>query len=113
MLGDNNALLVDDWRGSLIPSPCPLPWRCMQIQQNRTERVVMYSYLVNGRLVSSPIMIKLQQLLAGLSGNAGAALIALDSDCRDNCISTLVALPEQASGLLNDLLGQLGNGASR
>jgi EpsI family protein len=113
LLGENNTLLVDGWHGNLIPSPCPLPWRCMQIQQNRTERVMMYSYLVNGRLVSSPVMIKLQQLLAGLSGNAGAALIALDSDCRDNCISTLVALPEQASGLLNDLLGQLGNGASR
>ena len=112
LLDDNNTLFVDDWRGSLMPSPCPLPWRCMQIQRNQDDRVLLYSYLVNGRLVSSPVMIKLQQLLAGLSGNAGAALIALDSDCRDNCINTLVALPEQASGLLNDLLGQLGNGAS-
>ena len=73
---------------------------------------MMYSYMVNGRLVSSPVMIKLQQLLAGLSGRSGAALIALDSDCRENCISTLATLPEQADDLLDDLLGQISNGAS-
>ncbi len=112
LLADDNALLVNGWTGSLIPGPCPLPWRCMQIQHNQTERVMMYSYMVNGRLVSSPVMIKLQQLLAGLSGRSGAALIALDSDCRENCISTLATLPEQADDLLDDLLGQISNGAS-
>ncbi|HEY9034468.1 MAG TPA: EpsI family protein [Pseudomonadales bacterium] len=112
LLAADNALLVNGWTGIQVPSPCPLPWRCMQIRNGRSERVVMYSYLVNGRLVSSPVMVKLQQLLAGLSGRSGAALIALDSDCNDSCIGSLVALPEQAGSLLNDLLGQLGNGAS-
>lgn len=112
LLAKDNALLTNGWSGDITPSPCPLLWRCMQIQRNGASRVMMYSYLVNNRLVISPVMIKLQQLQSGLSGNAGAALIALDSDCHDSCMSALLALPEQASGILNDLLDQLGYGAS-
>ncbi len=112
LLGEDNALLTGNWSGSISPGPCPSPWRCMQIQRNNVSRVMMYSYLVNGRLVTSPVMIKLQQLLAGLTGNAGAALIAVDGDCRDNCMSALSVLPAQASAILDDLLDQLGHGAS-
>lgn len=113
LLAEDNSVVGNDWNGTIIPDPCPLLWRCMQLQRNGDSRVMMYSYLVNDRLVASPVMIKLQQLLAGLSGNAGAALIALDTDCRGSCMGALELLPEQASGVLNELLDQLGHGGSQ
>jgi EpsI family protein len=112
LLAENNVLLTDNWRSNSIISSCPQAWRCSQIQQDGNERVMMYSYLVNGRLVISPVMLKLQQLLAGLSGNTGAALIAVDTDCQHSCTTALMVLPEQANGILNDFFDQLGTGVS-
>ena len=112
LLGKDNSLFSNGWSGSISSGPCPLLWRCMQVQRNDVSRVMMYSYLVNGRLVTSAATIKLQQLLAGLSGNAGAALIAVDADCHDNCTAALQALPQRSGAILNDLFAQLGHGAA-
>ena len=110
LLGGGQTLLANGWTSERIEQHCPQDWQCLTLRNGQRERVAMVSYLVNGRLTASRHQAKLQQLLAPLSGNSAAALIAFDGHCYGDCAAALVQLLEDSAAPRHDLLGQLGIG---
>jgi EpsI family protein len=110
LLGAGQTLLADGWTSVQIEQHCPPAWQCLVLRSGQRERVAMASYLVNGRLTASNRQAKLQQLLAPLSGNSAAALIAFDGNCNGDCEAALVQLIEDSAAPRHDLLSQLGIG---
>lgn len=102
-----NSLVPQGWYYLRTMAPCPVGADCHLIRKDEKRHVLISWHLVNRRAVTSRLSAKWQQLLAQFSGNAGAGIMVLETDCSNDCGSALRWLRKHSARVSGDSLRQL------